>query len=184
MEMYTMICLSDTIVLVSYWNEVKFPELYFNVFSKIADFKFIMIRNSISEAYRKKYMEKLAEYNLISRVTLISGLSEDEKNNIIAGSKFYLRFGRGEYGPGYGSIEVLQLGVPLIVNRDLGIVDEIEGYNVGFVVDNPKDADKILGFIEEYNRAESYNELQDGIRQFNNDHSWKRHCEILLEGLK
>ena len=175
---------SDTIVLVSYWNEVKVPELYFHIFSKIADFKFIMIGNWISEAYRKKYVEKLAEYNLISRVTLISGLSEDEKINIIAGSKFYLRFGRGEYGPGYGSIEALQLGVPLIVNRDLGIVDEIEGYNVGFVVDDPKDADKILGFIEEYNRAESYNELQDGIRQFNNDHSWKRHYEILLGGLK
>ena len=69
-------------------------------------------------------------------------------------------------------------------NIAIGIVDEIEGYNVGFVVDDPKDADKILGFIEEYNRAESYNELQDGIRQFNNDHSWKRHYEILLGGLK
>lgn len=175
---------NNTIVLVSYWNKVKFPELYLNVFSKIDDFKFIMIGNWISEAYRKEYMEKLAEHKLTSRVTLISGLSEVEKNNIIAGSKFYLRFGQGEYGPGYGSIEALQLGVPLIVNRDLGIVDEIEGYKVGLVVDDPKDVDKILGFIKEYNNAESYSELQDNIRQFNSDHSWKRHCEILLEGLE
>lgn len=175
---------SNIIVLVSYWNEVKFPDLYIDVFNKIADFKFIMVGNWISESYKKEYIEKLREYNLLSRVTLISGLSEVEKNNIIAKSKFYLRFGLGEYGPGYGSIEALQLGVPLIVNRDLGIVDEIEGYKVGFVVDDPKDVDKILSFIQKYNVAESYNELLDGIRQFNDDHSWKRHCELLLEELK
>ncbi len=174
----------NTVVLISYWNEVKVPELYIHIFSRIVDFEFIMLGNWISEDYRNGYMAKMAENGLIPRVNLISGLSEDEKNRIIAESKFYLRFGQGEYGPGYGSIEALQLGVPLIVNRDLGIVDEIEGYNVGLVLDNPEDADKVQGFVREYNRAESYSELQDGIRQFNNDHSWKRHCEILLERLK
>ena len=173
---------TDTIVLVSYWNEVKFPELYFHVFKNISDFKFIMIGNWISEAYKNEYIEKLAENNLISRVKLITSLSEYEKNDIISSSKYYLRFGQGEYGPGYGSIEALKLGVPLIVNRELGIANEIKGYKVGLVVDDPKDTNRILEFINKNNNAELYNELQENIRRFNNEHSWKRHCEILLEG--
>lgn len=174
----------DTIVLVSYWNEVKFPEMYFDIFRKLVDFKFLMIGNWISKTYRDAYIKKLEEYGLSSRVTLISNLSESEKNNMIASSKFYMRFGNGEYGPGYGSIEALGLGVPLIINRDLGIADEIDGYNVGLVVDDSKDADKVLDFIKHYNCEEPYDKLQDEIRRFNSDHSWQKHCEVLLKILK
>lgn len=174
---------NNTLVLVSYWNEVKVPKLYPNVFKKIKDFKFIMVGNWISEAYRKKYTEKLAKNNRVYRVTLISELSDAEKNNAIESSKFFLRFGQGEYEPGYGSLEANQFGFPLIVNSKPGIADDIKGYKLGFIIDDPNDIDGILRFINEYNN-ESYNELHDDIGQFINDHRWENHCKILMKGLK
>ena len=173
----------NTIALVSYWNEVKVPELYLNVFKKIKDFKFIMVGNRISEAYWKEYTEKPAKDHLLSRVTLILELSDREKNNAIGSSKFFLKFGKRENGPGYGSLDALRFGLTLIVNSEPGIVDDIKSYKVGFIVDDPKDTDRILRFINEYNN-ESYNELQAGIRQFINNHSWEKQCKLLMKGLK
>lgn len=175
---------ANTVILLSYWREDKAPELYIDIFRKLVDFKFLMIGNWLSESYKQLYMAKLNDGNLSSRVRLISDLSEDAKNNLIESSKFYLRFGKGEKGTGYGSVEALEQGVPIIVSRELGIVDEIGGYTVGLVVEDSNKTDKIIEFIRNNNNPSSYRKLQDGIKEFVKDHSWRSHCEKLLDGLE
>jgi len=171
----------NTISLVSNWNEVKFPEMYIDLFDNLKNYSFLMIGNWMSESYRDYFITKLKERKVFERVRFISGLSEAEKDEIISSSKFSVRFGQGEYGPGYGSIEVLELGVPIIINSELGITDFLQDYECGLIVDNPSDTSVISRFISDNDNPSRYQHLQSEIKRFIAEHSWKSHIEKLLE---
>ena len=171
----------NQIALVSYWNEVKVPEMYIDLFESTGNYTFLMIVNWTSESYRDYFISKLKERKVFERVKFISGLSETEKDQIISMSKFYVRFGKGEYGPGYGSIEALELGVPLIINRELGISDFLLNYNCALIVDNPSETSVISSFINENDSLDRYQHLESEAKRFVAEHSWKSHVEKLLE---
>ena len=171
---------SNSILLISFWNETKFPEIYLDLFKKVKGYKFIMIGNWISDAYRETFIGKLKILDVFEKVKFIDKLSESEKNEIIASCKFSVRFGKGEFGPGIGSIEALENGVPLIVNKELGIADYLRGYQCSLIVDNFSETDKIDTFIHEHDNKESYDRLQESIKKFVKDHTWLKHCENLL----
>ena len=172
---------NNTVALISYWSDVKFPDLYLNLFEKLEGYDFLMIGNWITDAYRESFMEKLNERGITDKVRFLSNLSESDKSDLISRSKFYLRFGVDEEGPGYGTIEALELGVPIIVNLGLGMSDEISGYDCGLIVNEPTETEKIIRFIMDHDNHDSYSKLQSDIKRFINEHSWKKHCEILLE---
>ena len=171
----------NQIALVSYWNEVKVPEMYIDLFESIGNYTFLMIGNWTSESYRDYFISKLKERKVFERVKFISGLSETEKDQIISMSKFYVRFGKGEYGPSYGSIEALELGVPLIINRELGISDFLLNYNCALIVDNLSETSVISSFINENDSLDRYQHLESEAKRFVAEHSWKSHVEKLLE---
>lgn len=172
---------TDTIVLVSFWNEVKFPELYIDLFRKLEGYRFLMIGNWISESYKKSFFQKLQDLKLLGKVRIIENQSEAQKNELISSSKYYVRFGSGEYGPGYGSIEAIELGVPLIINKELGISDYLSGYNCACVVDGTDNVAGIIDYIKGHDNPESYLELQGELKRFAVDHSWENHCRKLME---
>ena len=171
---------SDSILLISFWNETKCPELYLNLFKKLDGYNFKMIGNWISDRYKETFVKKLKALDVFDKVKFIDRLTEIEKNVIIATCKFSVRFGRGEFGPGVGTIEALENGVPLIVNSELGIADYLRDYNCGLIVDDPGETDKIITFIREYDNAESYGGLQESIKRFTKDHTWLKHCKKLM----
>lgn len=171
----------NTIALVSYWNEVKFPDMYINLFENADNYSFLMIGNWISESYRDYFISKLKEHGVFERVSFLTGLSESEKDLTISKCKFYIRFGRGEYGPGYGTIESLELGVPIIINRELGMADHLLNYECALIIDDPSDTTSVLTFINKNDNLERYKYLQNEIRRFVNDHSWKIHVKKLLD---
>jgi len=171
----------NTVSIIGNWNEVKFPEIYIDLFDSLTNYTFLMIGNWISESYRDYFISKLKERNVFERVKFISGLSETEKDQIISSSKFSVRFGKGEYGPGYGTIEALELGVPIIINRELGITDFLLTYECGLIVDNSSDIGIISSFITENDNPDRYKHLQSEIKRFIADHSWESHVKMLLE---
>ena len=50
----------SSIALLSYWNEVKSPDMYFPLFKAIGNYKFIMIGNWTSEPYKNDFLKKIA----------------------------------------------------------------------------------------------------------------------------
>lgn len=170
----------NTLALVSYWNEVKFPEMYIDLFETLREYNFLMIGNWISDDYKDSFILKLKDRGLLERVTIVSGLDEKEKNSIISKCKFYIRFGEGEFGPGYGTIEAIELGVPVIVNKELGISSYLEHYDCSLIVDKPTDLDVISEFIRRSDNPVIYKRLQDEIRRFIEDYTWKSHVDKLL----
>ncbi|MEM3830497.1 MAG: glycosyltransferase, partial [Conexivisphaerales archaeon] len=172
----------NTISLLSFWNEVKNPFAYIPIFRKIRNFKFLMIGSWVSEEYRDKFLKVIIEEKLEERVELFENVSEIEKNQIIARSKFFIRFGFGEFGPGYGTIEALENGVPVIINSDLGIADYLRNYGCSLIIEDVSDVDAVELFIKQNDNETSYERMQDGIMHFINEYSWKRHVQKLLGG--
>jgi glycosyltransferase involved in cell wall biosynthesis len=172
---------SNNIALVSYWNEVKFPEMYIDLFERLDNYTFLMIGNWISDSYRDYFIKKLKDRGVFEKVRFISGLSESEKDRIISKCKFYVRLGKGEYGPGYGSIEALELGAPLIINRELGLSDFLLDYKCALIVDDSSKTNEILSFIRENDNPDRYLLLQSEIKRFIKINSWESHVETLME---
>ena len=173
----------NKIALVSFWNEVKTPEIYIGIFESINNYNFLMIGNWISESYKNSFISKLKERGVFEKVTFLSGISESEKNQEISKCKFFMRFGKGEYGPGIGTIEALEMGVPVIINTDLGISDYLVNYNCALILDDPTDPSeisKVKRFIEDNDNPDAYKYMQNEIKRFIKKHSWESHVERLL----
>ena len=142
-----------------------------------------MIGNWISESYKNSFISKIKERGVFEKVTFLSGISESEKNQEISKCKFFMRFGKGEYGPGYGTIEALEMGVPVIINTDLGISDYLVDYNCALILDDPTDPSeisKVKRFIEENDNPDAYQYVQNEIKRFIKKHSWESHVERLM----
>ena len=95
-------------------------------------------------------------------------------------SKFSLRYGIDELGPGMSNLESLAQCTPVIVNGELGFADFVLSENVGYV-SKIWDPDDICGYITEFNNPAKYSDLQRNIKKAVSSHSWGSHTEILLE---
>ncbi len=170
----------SSVALLSYWNEVKFPDLYIPLFKAIGNYKFIMIGNWTSQSYKNDFLKKLRLEGVSDRVVLNEGVSENKKIDLLSKSKFFIRFGLGEFGTSYGTVEALECGTPVIANEELGISDYLKKYSNSLIVSDASKIEEIRSFIESNDNPISYDNLQREITRMIKEYSWKRHSESLL----
>ncbi|MEM3830482.1 MAG: hypothetical protein QXP36_14920 [Conexivisphaerales archaeon] len=106
------------------------------------------IGNWTSEEYRNKFLMRMSEEKLEEKIELFENVSESEKNQILPRSKFFIRFGTGEFGTLYGTLEALENGVPVIVDKELGIADDLRGYSDSLIVEDVSNEGVIEAFIK------------------------------------
>ncbi len=174
----------NQIVAISYWNEIKVPEVYLNIFKAIEGYNFIIAGNWISESYRNQYIEKLREQGVLEKVTFIDHMSEQQKMQVLHESKFFIRLGLDEKGPGYGTIEALEAGLPVICNTGLGIAGYLKEKSFALVLDNANDVGKVRTFVQQSDNGDKYNALQEDISAFLKDFSWESHVSQLIQALE
>lgn len=170
----------NQIVLISYWNEVKIPEAYIPIFKGINGYKFVIAGNWISSDYMNKFIDKLTSEGAFDKVTFQSNMSEGEKTKLLHESKFYMRFGQDEKGPGYGTIEAIEAGIPIICNTGLGIADYLKSSNFALVMDNIDKIERINQFLTDTDDEDTYNKVQSEMVQMINEHSWHAHASKML----
>ena len=173
----------NSITLLSYWNEVKFPDQYIPLIREIRNYRLIMIGNWISNEYREEFLKKLQAGGLLARVELRENVSENEKADLLSKSKFFIRFGIGEFGMATGTVEALECGTPVIVNEELGISDYLRDYSNCLIVSEVSKVEEIKKFIESNDNPVSYGNLQEEIRRMIRDFSWQNHCKLLLKSV-
>jgi glycosyltransferase involved in cell wall biosynthesis len=168
----------QSIIAVSMWDLGRKPWEYLPVLQRLPTYRFRIVgRWRVPEA-KQIFVRRCAELGLSSRVDLLEGVSESELDTIYDKSKFYLRFGFGEYGSG-SSIECIEHRVPLVMNGDIGTSDLVRDYECGAVldVDNPAG---IASWILEHDNPDAYRTLQQNLAVLSAQFSWKSHCEKLL----
>ena len=171
----------NQILMISYWNEIKVPEVYIPLFKEIEGYNFVIAGNWISQDYRNNYFEKLRQEGVLNKITFIDNMPETQKLELFHESKFYVRFGFQEKGPGYGTIEALEAGLPVICNTDLGISDYLNGNSFALVLNETSDLQKIRDFILANEDVDKYSFLQREIESMLKKFTWKRHASELLQ---
>jgi glycosyltransferase involved in cell wall biosynthesis len=173
----------NALIAVSMWDYGRKPEIYLDIIEKLPDFILYFVGNFRIKELENKSKNEIIKRKLENKVIMKQGISESELLELYQKSKFAIRFGFGEYGPGLSTIEAIQNCIPLIINSDLGIAELIDRYSCGLVLENIN-IDEIKKYIEEKNNEKSYKELQENIAQLSKDYSWKKHAEKLLDSFK
>ena len=170
----------NIITSLSHWSDVKHPEKYLNLISKMPNFKFLFLGTWTSQSYKESFLKKAKELNVSKNIELFEQISQQEKSTILKESKFFIRFGWDEYGSPIGIIEALEYGLPIICNDELGISNDISINKLGLVLNN-LDADNINKFLDDIDNEIEYFKIQNNIKEYIIAHSWQKHVEMFLK---
>lgn len=169
----------NILLSVSVWDRDRDPSFYLPVLLKTENFKLIVAGRWRDEGLRREFVSNLIKLNLENRVTLLEGFSEEDLKSLYRKSKFSLRYGTDEYGPGMSNIEALSQCTPIIVYGGLGISDVISKYGCGFVSET-WDFDEIVHFIKLNDNPDAYTKLQNEIMEISGIYTWEKHMKLLL----
>ncbi len=153
------------------------------LFREIRNYRIVMIRNWISNEYREEFLKKLQSDGVLERIEPGKNVSENEKIDLLSKGKFFIRFGLGEFGTSYGTIEAMERGTPLIVNDEPGISDYLRNYSNCLIASDVSKVEEIKNFIGSDDNPVSCVSLQGEIKRMIEYHSWQSHCKLCLESV-
>lgn len=172
-------CRRKNIVLLSYWSDVKKPLSYIPFIREVDGYRFVMIGSWISSKLKEIFINEIQKNRIMEKIILLENVREEDKYDYIAKAKFFIRFGFGELGPSMGTMEAIELGTPVVVNKDIGIADIIDEKELGYIVDINKPA-LLIKFLKDTDVVEKFNQIQRNLEKFVEDNSWIKHCTKLL----
>ena len=173
----------NSIALLSFWNEAKFPDQYIPLFREIRNCVFIMIGNRDYNEYREEFLKKLQAEGLLTRVELNENVSGNEKVDISSKSKFFIRFEVGKFGIAIRTVGGPKCETAVVMNEDLGISDYLRNYSNCLLVSDVSKIEEIEKFIESNDNPVPYGNLQEEIKRMITDFSWQNHCKLLLDSV-
>ncbi len=197
----------NQLLTVSFWDGGRYPEIYLNIIDKLEEFNLVIAGNWRDSYLKEQLLEKIKVKGLKTRVRVIESLTETELIELYKHSKFLVRFGFDENGPGMANLEAISYGLPTIVNDSMGVSELVRKYNCGTVVDGEivddllynrndwyskkllansnksakLDISNVVQFIKEHNNAKDYSALQDGCIRMSTEFTWINHCKLIIE---
>lgn len=169
----------NDIVAVSMWDKGRKPQIYLELLEKLPEFGLQLVGNWRDKGLREAMKSLADKKKMAKRVTIRENIQEDFLRMILARSKFSIRFGFGEYGPGMSVIESIENGTPVIVNGDLGSSDLVSQLNLGFV-SKKTDLGEIADFVQGNNERSRYQKLIFNLEKAYEFQTWKNHATKLL----
>lgn len=196
----------NVLLTVSFWDRGRFPEVYISLIELIEDYNLVIAGNWRDNQYRDEVKTRISKSTARERIHLKENLSEENLSELYRRSKFLVRFGFDEWGPGMANIEAISHGLPIIINSSLGIADIVASDGAGFVAQgnvppnletnaNEWYANKlsrrtenkvllelkqIVDFVNRNDTPSSYAILQKGCELVCEKLSWKAHCDQLI----
>ena len=118
----------------------------------------------------------VSDDNLNDKLIVTGPIEETDLVNLYKKAKVSIRFGYNEKGPGMGSLESIAWGIPLIINKGIGIKEIIKNNVNGYIV-NENDYEIIANLIGElFNKKDTWSEISKNNIILAKDLSWDNHC--------
>ncbi|NON63529.1 glycosyltransferase family 4 protein [Acidianus sp. RZ1] len=166
----------DIALSVTMWDAGRHPERLVEISRRLRRGKVVIAGDWADRTLLEKYRNMRNEH-----LEVTGPLQEDELRELYRRSKAFIRFGYNERGPGMGSLEALSYGIPLIVNRGIGITEVIKDKENGFIVEE-NDFDGISKILDElFVNEEMWNKIYENNRKLAESLSWNKHGERLDE---
>jgi glycosyltransferase involved in cell wall biosynthesis len=172
----------NNLAAVSTWDSGRSPARYLDLIDALPDYTLLMAGNWRSDLELAKFREEVKKRPSRTRVRILTGVSEDQLNEVYDSSKFSVRFGFGEFGESHAVFESLQRGVPVVINDDLGTAGLVREAKVGFVTSGI-DVPALVEFIRMADNPIIYHTFQENIRAIARKYTWAAHAQNLLSSL-
>lgn len=170
---------SDTCIIVTVFEPWRKPELLLDIAKNLQSTKIIMAGQWADENYRKNIEKEVAKLGLSDKIIITGLIDQIILDNLYKTSKVAMRFGFDEHGPGMGALEAIGYGIPLVVNRGIGITELLDKYNYDLIFEDFQ-ADKIAQVIDRLITNRDYWErYHKEIMTIAADNSWKKHGDHL-----
>jgi len=129
----------------------------------------------------KKINKMINKYELTDKVVLTGALHGEEKNNLIANSKFYIQCSRWD-GFSLSVAEAAVLGKPVVITEGIGFKYWIKKYKCGIVAKaTPEHISAAIKAMYHYTESHRFNlEIKSRVQKLANELSWKVIAEKIV----
>ena len=166
-------------ISVTVWDKGRHPEFYLEVAQHLTDGRIDLIGNWARQDDLDAFKRAIQERKLGDRLRVAGRVTEAELESHYRKAKVFMRVGYNEKGPGLGCLEAMGLGLPLIVNADLGIVEVVRDEVNGFVFER-LDPQQIAGAISRlFAERELWDRLSKNNLASSRGLSWSEHASVL-----
>lgn len=172
---------TDTAISVTMWDAWRQPELYADIARRLTFGKLVLAGNWADEAYRVRFLERILNMHLEDKIEVTGPLSQDELEELYKKAKVFIRFGKNELGMGTGNLEAISYGIPLVVNKSIGVSRFIEDGKSGFIVEE-KDIECIATKIEKlFTDTELWTRMSSNVTEMAIKMTWQSRSRELEE---
>jgi len=156
----------DMVISITMWDEGRHPEVFISIAQRMKNGKVYLIGDWTKHEYFEQFKKRVESLGLSDRLLITGRISRTELERFLRSAKIMIRFGYNEFGPGMGSLEALSYGIPLIINKEIGIYDIITTMGIDpSVVVCEHDYEKIVNEIE---------------KLMNDEKEWQKKSEIAI----
>ena len=163
-------------VSVTMWDFGRKPEILLKIAKKLKYGKIVIAGSWADNKYLEDFKKMVSDDNLNDKLIVTGPIEETDLVNLYKKAKVSIRFGYNEKGPGMGSLESIAWGIPLIINKGIGIKEIIKNNVNGYIV-NENDYEIIANLIGElFNKKDTWSEISKNNIILAKDLSWDNHC--------
>lgn len=168
-------------ISVTMWDYGRKPEVFLEIAKRLKIGKIILAGSWADTIYFDKFKEKIKFLGLGNTLFVTGGVEEQQLNELYKKSKVALRFGYSEKGPGMGSLESISWGIPLIINRGIGIKEVVKNGSNGYIIEE-MEFDYAVQLIESlFKDSERWTNISKNNICLAETLSWDKHCLKLNE---
>jgi len=171
----------DNFILIdTRWTDDRDPFFIIDILKNV-DSHFIFHGYFPDNKLKNSLIEKIKSLNLINKISVISGLSDEELNSYYKKSKIVLRWsGIHESGNSVSTINAITYECIPVIDNKLGF-NEFLSKNISNDIVVKRDPDDFSIIINKIlNDDELYNYLQEKIKTIKKIYTWERICNEIL----
>lgn len=137
---------ADLAVSVTVWDSGRRPEALLQVARHMTRGRIEIVGYWPDQEYLAWFRQQVTRLGLNDRIEVTSSLTEQALADLYFKAKVSIRFGYDEMGMGMGALESLGHGIPLVVNRGIGVADLVATFKAGVIVNerDPKAVAEVL----------------------------------------
>jgi glycosyltransferase involved in cell wall biosynthesis len=169
----------NDVVSATMWDRGRHPEVFIPIAERLDAGRIILAGSWADQNFRRAFSEKVIKLSLQERLVVTSTVSEPVLNDHYRSAKLAIRFGYNENGPGMGALEALAWGLPLIINKGIGI-DEVARDQVNSIVVDESAPDTVVDWISKLiNDERTWTRLSSNNLALARTMTWENHAREL-----
>lgn len=170
-------------VSTTMWDTGRHPEALLDIAASLDKGSLVLAGSWADSKAYNEFIRVVDSRGLSGKVAVTGPISDANLAALYDSSKVAIRFGYNELGPGIGALEAMGRGLPIIVNRGLGIHDDLESAGAGIIADDKAPDRTAKDLLELFGNETAWNLYSQSSLRFAARYSWDTIGDLLERAL-